>query len=307
MSRLRRGAAVVGALGAACLAWGTLVEPRVFRLRRFELPLLPAGSPPVRVLHLSDLHLLPGQRAKLDWVSRLAGLEPDLVVDTGDNLASARSVEPLLRALGRLTERPGAFVLGSNDYFSPQLKNPAAYLWSSPGATPEREEDLPWQTLVQHLSDAGWHDLTSRRATVEVHGVRIELRGTDDAHLDRDDYASVAGEVSPGHDVSIGVTHAPYLRVLDAMAADRVDLVLAGHTHGGQVCLPGGRALVTNCDIEPSRVKGLSSHEARTADGGIHRSALHVSAGLGMSPYAPYRFACPPEASLLTLTARPGL
>ena len=78
-----------------------------------------------------------------------------------------------------------------------------------------------------------------------------------------------------------------------------MDLILAGHTHGGQVCVPGYGALVTNCDIDTRRVKGVSQH---TADG--HTAAMHVSAGLGMSPFAPYRFACRPEASLLTLVAR---
>ena len=91
------------------------------------------------------------------------------------------------------------------------------------------------------------------------------------------------------------MTHAPYLRVLDAMAADGADLVLAGHTHGGQLCVPGVGALVTNCDLPRKQAKGLSAHDG---------SVLHVSAGLGTSPYAPVRFACRPEATLLTLTAR---
>ena len=99
-------------------------------------------------------------------------------------------------------------------------------------------------------------------------------------------------------DVSLAVTHAPYRSVLDPMAADGHDLIVAGHTHGGQVCVPFYGALVTNCDLDTARVKGLSSH---TAEG--RTSWLHVSAGLGTSPYAPVRFACRPEATLLTLTA----
>lgn len=304
MRPVLRGLAATAAVGLGCFGYGVLVEPRAFRLRRVEVAVLPPGSSPVRVLHLADLHLLPRQRAKREWVARLAALEPDLVVDTGDNLASADALEPLLSSLGRLLDRPGAFVLGSNDYYSPVRKSPLRYFSSRANRTAERERDLPTGEMVGRLSARGWQDLTHRRTTVEVHGVRIELRGTDDAHLELDEYARVAGPPAPDHDVSIGVTHAPYLRVLDAMAADRLDLVLAGHTHGGQVCLPGGRALVTNCDLDPARVKGLSTHTARTVDGDRHTAALHVSAGLGGSPYAPYRFACPPEATLLTLTAR---
>ena len=80
--------------------------------------------------------------------------------------------------------------------------------------------------------------------------------------------------------------------------------MLAGHTHGGQVCLPGGRALVTNCDLEPARVKGLHRHPADSVPDEPGSSWLHVSAGLGTSPYAQVRLSCRPEATLLTLTAR---
>ena len=116
----------------------------------------------------------------------------------------------------------------------------------------------------------------------------------DDPHIGRDRYADVAGPFDPDADLRLGVAHAPYRRVLDAMAADGADLILAGHTHGGQVCLPWVGALVTNCDLPRSQAKGLS---------GWRESALHVSAGLGTSPYTPIRLACRPEATVLTVVA----
>jgi predicted MPP superfamily phosphohydrolase len=97
--------------------------------------------------------------------------------------------------------------------------------------------------------------------------------------------------------------------VLDQYAEDGYDAVLAGHTHGGQVCLPGGRALTTNCDLEPARASGLHRHPADSRPGDPGSSWLHVSAGIGTSPYAPIRLACRPEATLLTLVphdSRPG-
>jgi hypothetical protein len=84
--------------------------------------------------------------------------------------------------------------------------------------------------------------------------------------------------------------------VLDAFAADGFPLVLAGHTHGGQLRVPFYGALVTNCGIDRERARGLHRWSGDTW--------VHVSAGLGTSPYAPVRFACPPEASLLTLVPR---
>jgi uncharacterized protein len=251
------------------------------------------------VLHLSDLHLTPGQERKKSWVRRLAALEPDLVVNTGDNLAHPQAVPAVLDALGPLLERPGVFVFGSNDYYAPRAKNPARYLLPSHRVGRVHGRDLPWKELRDGLASTGWLDLTNARGSLDVAGRTLAFAGVDDPHLGRDRYADVAGPAADA-DLTVGVAHAPYLRVLDAMSADGYRLLLAGHTHGGQLCVPGWGALVTNCDLEPARAKGVSRHPAR---GGRDASWLHVSAGLGTSPYAPVRFACPPEASLLTLTA----
>lgn len=297
---LTRGALAAAGGGAACLAWAGLVEVRAFTLRRVEVPVLPVGASPLRVLHLSDLHLTPGTRARQEWVAGLAALEPDLVVDTGDNLAHRDAVPYVLRSLGRLLDVPGVYVWGSNDYFGPTFKNPLRYLARPSGPRRHDQEELPWPDLDEGFRRAGWTDLTHRRTTIELQGVRIGLRGTDDAHLGRARYEEVAGPVEQDDvDVSLAVTHAPYLALLDPMAADGHDLIIAGHTHGGQLCVPGYGALVTNCDLDTARVKGLSQHTA-----GGRTAWLHVSAGLGTSPYAPFRFACRPEATLLTLTPR---
>ena len=296
---LTRTALGVAGTGLGCLAWASLYEVRAFVLRRVEVPVLPAGADPVRVLHVSDLHLTPGNRARQAWVAGLAALEPDLVVDTGDNLAHPDAVPFVLRSLGRLLDVPGVYVWGSNDYYAPGFKNPAGYLLGPSQPRRRVKPELPWRDLDAGFRAAGWTDLTDTRTTLEVNGTRIGFRGTDDAHLGRADYARVAGPVDPTADVTVAVTHAPYRSVLDPMAADGNDLILAGHTHGGQVCVPGWGALVTNCDLDTARVKGLSRH---TSDG--RTSWLHVSGGLGTSPYAPFRFACRPEATLLTLTAR---
>jgi predicted MPP superfamily phosphohydrolase len=285
--------AVLGA-GVAGLGWA-LAEARAFTLRRFTVPVLPAGSPPLRVLHLSDLHLVPADRGKQEWLRGLAALEPDLVVSTGDNLAHAQAVPAVLAAHGRLLERPGVFVLGSNDYYAPRPKNPARYLRPH-GGRQVIGRRLPTEDLVAGLRAAGWLDLTDRRGRLDVGDHRLEFVGVDDPHLRRDHYPA-AEKGDPGA-LRIGVTHAPYRRVLDAMAGDRAGLILAGHTHGGQLCLPGVGALVTNCDLDRRRAKGVSRWPDGDPDGAAW---LHVSAGLGTSPYAPVRFACRPEASLLTL------
>lgn len=285
------GVAAAGAAGLAYSYW----EAQAYTLRRATVPVLPAGQPHMRLLHLSDLHLVPGQRKKQEWVRSLRELRPDGVIVTGDFLSHQDAVPHVLDTLDPLFELPGAFVLGSNDYYAPRPINWARYLKGPSGLEPDRPM-LPWGDLVDGLTTNGWLDLGNARATMKIDGRAVDVRGVDDPHISRDRYGEVAGPFDADADLTLGVTHAPYVRVLGAMATDGADLILAGHTHGGQLCVPGVGALVTNCDLPRSQAKGLSSWDG---------SALHVSAGLGTSPYAPVRFACRPEATLLTLTSGP--
>ncbi len=284
------------ATGAATIAYAAGVERRWWTLREVTLPVLAAGARPLRVLHVSDLHLTPGQQSKARWVAQLAELEPDLVVNTGDNLAHPRAVPTAVSALGPLLQFPGLFVFGSNDYFGPTPKNPARYL--GPNEKRAHGEPLPWHDLRAALIERGWLDVTHKQVMLDVDGVTVAAAGVDDPHLGLDRYDRVAGRPEGRPGLRLGLTHSPEPRVLDGFAADGYDLVMAGHTHGGQLRLPGVGALVTNCGIDRSRARGASRWGAHTR--------LHVSAGLGTSPFAPVRFACPPEASLLTLVARPA-
>jgi uncharacterized protein len=304
---LARTGALAAAVGTVGLV-GAYAESRAYVLRRFTMPVLPAGSRPLRVLHLSDMHLTPGTRRERDWVRGLAALEPDLVVNTGDNLAHPGAVPVALDALDGLLDRPGVFVLGSNDYFAPRPKNPARYLVPHGRGRRIAGVRLPTQQLVDAFCERGWVELDNARAHLDVGGLHLSFVGVDDPHL-RYDRFPPPSDAAPA-DLHVGVAHAPYRRVLDAMADDGAALLLAGHTHGGQLRLPGIGALVTNCDLDRARARGVSRwwHGA----GELPSSAtppddaawMHVSAGLGTSPYTPVRFCCRPEASLLTLTAR---
>jgi uncharacterized protein len=312
MARVRallRTVGGVAALGAAGVAYAGLVERHWYALRRFTVPVLARGTRPLRVLQVSDLHLVPTQRRKIEWVRALAALEPDLVLDTGDNLAALDAVPGALRAMEPLFAFPGAFVMGSNDYYAPIPKNPARYLTPRHAHAPPGRVRLPVEELRSGLLAGGWVDLDNLRTTLEVAGVEVELVGTDDAHVRRDRYADVAGPAAASAALTLGVTHAPYQRVLDPMVADGAGLVVAGHTHGGQLVVPLYGALVTNCDLPTDRAKGLSRWWPGAGRGGSGTAPddaawLHVSAGLGTSPYAPVRFACRPEATLLTLVPR---
>lgn len=292
------------ALAAAGAAYATWVEPRRFALRRVQVPVLPAGSDPLKVLHVSDLHLVPRQGMKRDWVSGLARLEPDLVVNTGDNLADLAAVPATLATFESLLDVPGVFVLGSNDYFGPKPKNPLRYLRAGWRRQDSEPIVLPTQDLIDGFTGRGWVDLTNTRTRIEVAGMALELVGVDDPHLGRDAYPSAPAD--PAAALTIGVTHAPYQRVLDAMAKDGASLMIAGHTHGGQLQIPGYGALVTNCDLDTGRASGLSrwwpgAGSTPSSHAPVDAAWLHVSAGLGGNPYTPFRFSCRPEATLITL------
>jgi predicted MPP superfamily phosphohydrolase len=307
------GSALAGlaAIGLGALAWGTLVERNRFTLRREIVPVLAPGARSLTVLHLSDLHMAPWQRAKQEWIRGLAVYEPDLVVDTGDNLGHLRGNEGVEYALEPFRGIPGVFVHGSNDFHGPVAKNPFRY-FTGPSKGHQSPPDLDTGRLNSFFEGLGWLDLNNAARAMTIKSNRLEFVGVGDAHVGAERLEALPGamdemrenvgwadEIAGPDPVTIGVTHAPYRRVLDSFLTNGAELVFAGHTHGGQVCVPCYGALVTNCDLPRSQASGLSlwKHARRVA-------YLNVSAGLGTSIYAPVRFACPPEAVLLTLVGR---
>lgn len=287
------------AAGLACAIWGIAIERYLFVIRRETVKILPPNSKPITVLHIGDIHLAPWQKRKAAFVHSLGALKPDLVINTGDNLGHTDAIGPVLTALAPLLERPGVFVNGSNDYYAPVLRNPLGYL-AKPS---ERSEGpvLDTARLVGGFRSAGWLNLNNREGQITIHGLKLGFMGVDDAHDELDNLISIPTQANAlaGCDLVIGVSHAPYLRVLESMGTSGASIIFAGHTHGGQVCLPGIGALTTNCDLPAKYAKGISAWRFAGRD-----VILNVVAGLGHSIYAPVRFFCRPEVRLITLSAR---
>lgn len=286
------GVGALSGLGLAAYGYGSLTD---FRLKHVTVPLLEPGivDDEFTILHISDLHMLSSHETKQAWVAALDALDPDLVINTGDNLGSADAVPAVLRALGPLLNRPGLFVFGTNDYFGPKPVNPFLYLLGKKRKV--SEEELPWEGMRAAFLEHGWRDLTNNRHEFKVGDVRIAAAGVDDPHHNLDKYELIAGIPHPDADLSLALTHSPEPRVLAAFAADGYDLSFSGHTHGGQLCLPFERAIVTNCGIDRKRANGLHR---------FGRLWMHVSNGLGTSKYVPFRLWCPPSATLIHVVTK---
>ena len=279
-------------VGVLCVLYGAFVEHSWFRLRRYGVAILPAEGPAtLTVLHLSDLHFVRGDAKKARFLASLP--KADVTVVTGDFLAEPEAVETVVAAVAPTRGRLASwFVLGSNDYFVPRPLNYLAYF--RPRRRRRRGVRGRAPALIAQLGAAGWDDLTNVRHEVDLDGLPVELLGLDDAHIRRQDYR-VAPRQAPDR-FGFAVMHSP--DSAPETAALGYPFMVAGHTHGGQVRLPGVGALVTNCTMPRRLVSGLIQ---------MGPAILHTSPGLGTSKFAPFRFFCRPEATLIELTRRdPG-
>ena len=274
-------------LGALAAVYAVFVERRWYRLVRHRLDILPAGTAGLTVLHLSDLHLIESDGRAASFLASLP--RADVTVLTGDALGDPSAVEFVARALRPVRGRVASlFVLGSNDLYAPRPSNWLRYF--APAGRRKRllgQRGRPAE-LIRLLERDGWVHLKNRKYERRTNGLRMEVVGLDDPHIHRADIRVAA---RPGSGVfGLAVVHSP--DPAPELAALGYDLVVAGHTHGGQVRLPVIGALVTNCTIPTRLARGLAR---------IGPSYLHVSPGMGTSKYAPFRLFCRPEATLLEL------
>jgi predicted MPP superfamily phosphohydrolase len=277
--------------GVLVVGYAVLVERRWYRLRRHRLAILPTDGAPLTVLHLSDLHLVRHDEGKRRFLSGLP--RADVSVITGDVLGEPEAVEFAASALRPVRGRVASlFVLGSNDLYAPRPNNPFRYLIPNDRRRRVTGRRGRAQDLVRELERDGWVHLRNRKYSRKVDGVPMEIVGLDDPHIHRADL-SVAPRTTPDA-FGLAVVHSP--DPAPELAALGYDLVVAGHTHGGQIRLPLVGALVTNCSVPTRLARGLAR---------LGRSYLHVSPGLGTSKYAPFRLLCRPEATLLELGPRP--
>jgi predicted MPP superfamily phosphohydrolase len=273
--RLTRAASVAVASG---VVWGS-IEARALRQRVLEVRL--AGLPPVldgvTILHLSDVHAGhgPGLAMLERTVAWSAELRPDLVALTGDLVTRARGIARLQRACAALaaTAGSGAFaVLGNHDHG-------------------DATDPFADGSSVDQLD--GFALLPGAEARFELRGRSASIVGVDAAGFPKRRTLQEVTHADRSADLRVLLCHFPI--VLDRLEPGAFQLVLAGHMHGGQICVPGLDGRI-----------GLSHPRARYLDGLYQREGtlMHVSAGLGTT-FLPLRVLARPEATLLVLRS-PG-
>lgn len=277
------------ALGLAGAAAYPFVEARWYRLKELDVPMR-ADVPRLSVLHISDTHLNTKDRALIRFLDSLPARvgRPDIVVATGDLIEDDSGIDPIARALDRLDASIGRFyVLGSHDYYQARFQSYLKYFGTR--ASGMRAPRADTDRLEQLLTDQGWVGLTNRTEVLDTPHGRMRVAGVDDPYLKRQDIHHI--ERAANEVFALGLAHSP--DVVSEWMLRGFDLVLTGHTHGGQVRLPGVGALVTNSSLPTVLAGGLHA---------IGNSHLHVSPGLGTGKFAPIRFNCRPEATLLRVT-----
>jgi predicted MPP superfamily phosphohydrolase len=278
MLRARQILQPIAGVAAGGLAWG-LFEAQWLEFNELEVPIerMPAELDGFTIVHLSDFHLgtLSLNGRALDRVVTWAvEQDPDVVVLTGDLLSRQQGERHLREAVGRLRARHGVFaVLGNHDVDATR----------DPFSTP---------TDASVVSEAGAVLLEDASAEIQVDGRRVQIVGGDP----RPGWKTRRLEplADPAADLRVLVFHFP--DVVEWLPPGAYHLVLAGHLHGGQICLPTPRGKVRLEHLRSRHWEGL--HETPAG-------MLHVSRGVGTS-FVPFRFLARPEATKLTLRCRTG-
>lgn len=266
--------------------YGTLIEPFRLRVRRLRIPVssLEAAGTPVRILHITDLHFRSGDVRRARMLQQLSRLQPDLLLLTGDLIHGGHDplaeLDMVLAALAPIRATYGAYaVLGNHDHVR-------RHRIRSCLGQPLRFDDTT--ELVNRLESQGIRVLTNTHESVTVRGQRLTLVGVDDPFYWLDDIGrATAG--APRDGPRLLLAHTPdIVRNLDD---ERFDLILCGHTHGGQVRLSEDIVWHTNTRIKLPRNAGLMQ---------LGGHLVYCSAGVGVS-VLPIRLNCPPEVGWIEL------
>lgn len=247
-----------------------------------------AGSPKrLRILHISDLHLTSNDsKQKLDFLADVTDDDYDFVFLTGDIFQHDDSIKHAAKLLSR-RPRIGAYaVLGNHDYYKYSMFNKiVGRIFPALRHPDNQNRDV--EPLVAALEKVGYTVLRNEASYLESSGICIV--GVDWPGIKKNKLLELVSR-SPGDWLVLALFHLP--RDLAAYNDAGVHYAFGGHTHGGQIRVPGVGAIITDSELERHEASGITYRG---------RTTIHVSRGLGADPRTNYRLFCPPQASVIEI------
>ena len=266
-------------------AW-LIIEPRFFRIVRKEARCAKLINP-LQILHLSDIHFAYLDRKLASFFDRLAELNPDLIVLTGDIIDCREGVYEAEKQLSKLKSKSGIFaVMGNHDYYDYRLYDCLFHNFQGQRHPLKRNGTLKLRGVYKKLRIK---ELRNESQSVEIDGQQIGIHGVDDPVTGHADLTRLRVQKNPGMP-HILLSHS--LDVLFGLSEHEIDICFSGHTHGGQVCLPGWGAIITHSRAGRKYASGIKK---------FMNIQCCISRGMGSSRFMPIRFFSRPEAILLTL------
>ena len=272
-------------IGMICLLFVSLliysffVEPYDVRLSRVDvrIPDLPKPLEGVTICHISDTHTSQNGRLEEKLLQVLREVHPDLCVVTGDIGRKHRKPDAAIELISKYRAKYGVFaVFGNNDY----------------------RLTMPIDEFANKIRNTGVHLLENQHFSLYIKGQKMHIIGVEDPYRGLDDLdAAMSGTGADGFRILLA--HSP--DILKHIDKHKVDLILAGHTHGGQVKVPGIGPLWLHCRYHLGISDGYYSSEMLSKKLGTPvRTRMYVSRGIGSSTIQA-RFRCPPEVSIIRL------
>jgi predicted MPP superfamily phosphohydrolase len=283
-SNRSKATAALGAAGITALIYAIAVEP--YRIAHVEIELdcarLPIEFDGYRILQISDLHMRRlGRREEL--LRTMIGRLPahDLTLVTGDLIHTPEGAPYFLELAKSFSARDGIFAIYGNS---------------------EHKNGVRTRILTEQLTTAGVRALNNEHVTIARGGAMIYLMGVDDPVNQKDDIRAAIKGI-PDDAFKLLMMHSP--DPIAQAVTYGIDVVLSGHTHGGQIVLPFIGPLFTNSILGLSMSSGLFSGASLFRFIGFRagRTQLYVTRGIGVSNFA-MRFNCPPELTTITLRRR---
>lgn len=293
MSRRLAIAAASGLVaGLATFYYATRVETRRYRLEKVRLEKkrgLTGGAGengrPFRIIHLSDLHLKEPESHKIEFLKRITDQPYDLLALTGDIFEDYTGIKYATDIFSRRPAQGAYAVLGNHDYYQYNMMNKTVGRVFRRLRHPlEKRDVIP---MVEALESSGVTVLRNDSQTLA--DLSLHIVGVDYPTAGEDEIGELNERADEDH-FKLALIHVPMK--LDCYRKLGFDLVLGGHTHGGQIRVPGYGAIITDSELPGTQASGLFFRGS---------TAFHVSRGIGADPRTNIRFFCPPAATVIEI------